>query len=103
MRYVDGRIEVPAGPGLGVTLDKERVAQHAELYREVGGYAYDRDPGRPGWYPLVPNDRWADPAAELRLIKGPRRGGYGSARAAEEAPSQGRPSDVLPKRGTMPR
>lgn len=28
---------------------------------ELGGYPYDRDPGRPGWFPLVPNDRWADP------------------------------------------
>lgn len=68
MRYADGRIAVPAGPGLGVTLDKERVARYAELYQEAGGYAYDRDPGRPGWYPLVPNDRWADPARELRPI-----------------------------------
>jgi glucarate dehydratase len=68
MRYVDGRITVPAGPGLGVSLDKDRVARYAELYRELGGYAYDRDPGRPGWYPLVPNDRWADPGTELRPI-----------------------------------
>ncbi len=27
-----------------------------------GPYPYDQDPGRPGWAPLVPNDRWADPA-----------------------------------------
>jgi glucarate dehydratase len=68
MRYADGQIAVPTGPGLGVTLDKERVTRYAELYRELGGYAYDRDPGRPGWYPLVPNDRWADPGTELRPI-----------------------------------
>ncbi|HEY7263256.1 MAG TPA: enolase C-terminal domain-like protein [Trebonia sp.] len=68
MRYVNGRIAVPDGPGLGVSLDKERVARYAELYRELGGYTYDRDPGRPGWYPLVPNDRWADPGTELRPI-----------------------------------
>jgi len=68
MRYADGRIAVPTGPGLGVTLDKERVARYAELYQELGGYAYDRDPGRPGWYPLVPNDLWADPGKELRPI-----------------------------------
>ena len=35
---------------------------YAELYRELRGYPYDRDPARPGWYPLIPNDRWADPA-----------------------------------------
>lgn len=68
MRYANGRIAVPAGPGLGVKLDSERVTRYAELYRELGGYPYDRDPGRPGWYPLVPNDRWADPDTELRPI-----------------------------------
>ncbi|GAA4696660.1 enolase C-terminal domain-like protein [Phytohabitans rumicis] len=62
MPYVAGAITVPDGPGLGVRLDPERVAQYAELYRELGGYPYDRDPARPGWYPLVPNDRWADPS-----------------------------------------
>ena len=61
--YVDGAIAVPEGPGLGVRLDYEKVARYAEYYREVGGYPYDRDPGRPGWYPLIPNDRWADPTA----------------------------------------
>ena len=29
------------------------------------GYAYDRDPGRPDWYALVPNERWADPTVGL--------------------------------------
>jgi glucarate dehydratase len=62
MSYVDGSIAVPSGPGLGVRLDRQRVARYAELYRELGGYPYDRDPARPGWYPLIPNDRWADPA-----------------------------------------
>lgn len=61
MPYVDGAIAVPTGPGLGVRLDPERVARYAALYRELGDYPYDRDPGRPGWFPLVPNDRWADP------------------------------------------
>jgi glucarate dehydratase len=61
MSYVDGAIAVPSGPGLGVRLDRDRVARYAELYRELGGYPYDRDPARPGWYPLIPNDRWADP------------------------------------------
>jgi glucarate dehydratase len=63
MRYVDGAIAVPTGPGLGVTLDRERVAKYAEFYRQTGPYSYDRDPGRPGWFPILPNDRWADPAA----------------------------------------
>jgi glucarate dehydratase len=60
-RYEGGAIRVPEGPGLGVRLDREKLAQYAELYRELGPYPYDQDPGRPGWAPLVPNDRWADP------------------------------------------
>ncbi|MEV6963522.1 enolase C-terminal domain-like protein [Hamadaea sp. NPDC051192] len=62
MSYQDGTIAVPNGPGLGVTLDRAKVAEYAELYKELGGYPYDRDPGRPDWYPLIPNDRWADPS-----------------------------------------
>jgi glucarate dehydratase len=61
MKYVDGAIAVPKGPGLGVTLDRDKLRQYAELYQELGPYPYDQDPGRPGWTPLVPNDRWADP------------------------------------------
>ena len=65
MRYLNGRIAVPTAPGLGVTLDAEKVARYHELYKELGGYAYDRDPGRPGWYPLVPNSDWADPGLSM--------------------------------------
>jgi glucarate dehydratase len=64
MQYRDGAIAVPTGPGLGVRLDRDKLAEYAELYKELGNYPYDRDPGRPDWYPLVPNDRWADPNAE---------------------------------------
>jgi glucarate dehydratase len=60
MPYVDGEIAVPTGPGLGVILDRERLGKYAELYKSLGGYAYDRDPGRPEWFPLVPNAQWAD-------------------------------------------
>ncbi|CDM65128.1 enolase C-terminal domain-like protein [Pyrinomonas methylaliphatogenes] len=62
MRYEDGAIKVPDGPGLGVKLDREKVAQYAEEYRRLGGYPYDKDPLRPGWVALIPNERWADPA-----------------------------------------
>ena len=64
LSYEGGRIRVPDSPGLGVRLDREKVRQYSELHRELGGYAYDRDPGRPGWYSLVPNDRWADPSED---------------------------------------
>ena len=61
MRYENGAIRVPDQPGLGVKLDREKLREYAELYKRLGGYPYDRDPGRPGWTPIVPNDRWADP------------------------------------------
>ena len=62
MRYEGGAIRVPDGPGLGVRLNRDKLAEYHELYQRLGGYAYDQDPGRPGWAPIVPNDRWADPA-----------------------------------------
>jgi glucarate dehydratase len=63
--YVGGAIRVPDAPGLGVRLDRDRLARYAELYEELGGYPYDRDPGRPEWFALVPNREWADPAISV--------------------------------------
>ncbi len=60
MRYRNGAIRVPEGPGLGVALDREKLGTYAELYRSLGGYPYDRDPARPDWYPLLPNTEFAD-------------------------------------------
>ncbi|TCC11547.1 enolase C-terminal domain-like protein [Kribbella soli] len=60
--YVDGAIAVPDAPGLGVELDRDKLAEYAELFRELGPYPYDRDPARPDWYPLLPNTDWADPS-----------------------------------------
>ena len=70
MQYEDGAIAVPDKPGLGVKLDREKLRQYSELYQRLGGYPYDQDPGRPGWTPLVPNDRWADPN-EARSVEVP--------------------------------
>lgn len=61
MKYEGGSIAVPTGPGLGVKLDRDRLGAYRELYRKLGNYPYDQDPGRPGWSPTVPNERWADP------------------------------------------
>jgi glucarate dehydratase len=61
MRYEGGAIAVPSGPGLGVRLDREKLAEYHDLFLRLGPYPYDQDPLRPGWTPLVPNDRWADP------------------------------------------
>ena len=68
MNYKEGRIAVPETPGLGVKLDREKLAQYAELYREIGDYPYDRDPSRPKWYALVPNTNWADPNVSVNSV-----------------------------------
>ncbi|MHB8719422.1 MAG: enolase C-terminal domain-like protein [Candidatus Dormibacteria bacterium] len=61
MPYRDGAIDVPTGPGLGVELDRDRLTHYAEMYERVGGYAYDRDPTRPGWFATAPATRYAVP------------------------------------------
>jgi glucarate dehydratase len=61
MKYRGGKVAVPQGPGLGVELDRDELAEYAELYKELGGYAYDRDPARPGWYAILPEQRHAVP------------------------------------------
>lgn len=61
LRYEGGAIRVPDAPGLGVALDRDKLARYHERFRELGGYPYDRDPGRPGWYAHIPNHDWADP------------------------------------------
>lgn len=62
LKYENGAIAVPLAPGLGVKLDRDKVAEYRELYLRLGSYAYDQDPLRPGWTPTIPNDRWADPS-----------------------------------------
>jgi glucarate dehydratase len=59
--YSGGAIAVPSGPGLGVRLDREKLGRYHEEFKRLGSYPYDQDPLRPGWAPLLPNDRWADP------------------------------------------
>lgn len=66
MPYRDGSIAIPDRPGLGVKLDREKLRRYRELYKERGNYPYDQDPLRPGWAPIIPNDRWADPRDERR-------------------------------------
>jgi glucarate dehydratase len=61
MPYENGAIRVPDRPGLGVRLNREKLREYHELYQRLGGYPYDQDPGRLGWTPIIPNDRWADP------------------------------------------
>lgn len=67
MPYENGAIKVPTGPGLGVELDREKLLKYAEYFKEFGGYPYDRDPGRPDWFALVPNTKWADPSTSIDI------------------------------------
>lgn len=64
LAYKDGCIAVPTGPGLGIEVDRDKVAEYAEHFKEVGGYTYDRDPARPDWYAQVPETRYADPSVK---------------------------------------
>lgn len=39
--YEQGRLEVPSGPGLGVELDRDKVARYASLYEQEGaGFSF---------------------------------------------------------------
>jgi glucarate dehydratase len=69
-QYEGGAIRVPDSPGLGVRLNREKLREYSELYKTLGSYPYDQDPGRPGWTPVIPNDRWADPT-DGRSVKIP--------------------------------
>ncbi|WP_421724682.1 enolase C-terminal domain-like protein [Bauldia sp.] len=64
LTYHNGAIALPAGPGLGVEVDRDKLAQYAEHYQRTGGYAYDRDPGRPDWFSVFPEQRYADPTVK---------------------------------------
>jgi glucarate dehydratase len=64
LKYENGTIAVPNGPGLGVRLDRDKLAQYRSEYARLGSYPYDQDPLRPGWTPTIPNERWADPNDE---------------------------------------
>lgn len=58
--YKNGKIKVPNRAGLGIKLNRDKLNEYSELYKELGGYSYDKDPLRPDWSPIVPNTRWAD-------------------------------------------
>lgn len=53
MKYEDGCIRVPEGPGLGVSLDEEKMSRYAKYYEEKGDYyaRFHQDPYRTDWYP----------------------------------------------------
>ena len=71
LQYCHGAIRVPKAPGLGVTLDRDKLGEFHEQFCRLGAYPYDQDPLRPGWTPFVPNQSWADPK-DARIPNIPR-------------------------------
>lgn len=59
MRYKNGSLSLPKGPGLGVELDRDKLNEYAAYYKAHGPYPYDRDPYRKDWYSILPERRWA--------------------------------------------
>lgn len=55
MKYKNGCIKVPTGPGLGVSLDEDKMKFYEKYYEEKGDYyaRFHKDPYRPDWYPTV--------------------------------------------------
>lgn len=55
MKYEDGCINVPTGPGLGVELDEDKMKFYETYYEEKGDYyaRFHQDPRRPEWSPIV--------------------------------------------------
>lgn len=52
--YHQGTFRLPSGPGLGVTLDRDKVAAYHRLYEEQGEVVEFLDPRRPEWVPTLP-------------------------------------------------
>ncbi len=61
MPYEDGAIAVPMTRVWASSWIARSCGNIASCIGRLGGYPYDQDPGRPGWTPVIPNDRWADP------------------------------------------
>lgn len=52
--YRDGAFELPSGPGLGVELDRDKLAFYHRYYLEHTEVNEFFDPYRPGWVPALP-------------------------------------------------
>jgi glucarate dehydratase len=55
MKYENGCIKVPDGPGLGVELDEEKMEKYERYFEEKGDYyaRFHQDEYRLGWFPIV--------------------------------------------------
>ena len=55
LKYEDGCVMVPQGPGLGVDLDPEKMDKYERFYEQVGDYyaRFHRDDRQPDWRPVI--------------------------------------------------
>ncbi|UBM59967.1 glucarate dehydratase [Marinilongibacter aquaticus] len=55
MKYENGAIKVPEGPGLGVELDEDKMEKYERYYEKMGDYyaRFHEDPYRKNWFPKV--------------------------------------------------
>lgn len=55
MKYENGYIKVPEGPGLGIELDEEKMKKYESYFHEKGDYyaRFHQDEYRPDWFPIV--------------------------------------------------
>ena len=51
LRFREGCVDVPEGPGLGVELDRDRVEAYARRHAEEGTYWFWGQRRQPGWSP----------------------------------------------------
>lgn len=52
--YRDGSFELPAGPGLGVEIDRDKLDFYHRRFLESPEVNEFYDPARPGWVPALP-------------------------------------------------
>lgn len=58
LRYENGSMAPPDKPGLGVSLDEDKMAKYERLFQQrqqAADYWYPPDPKRPAWFPIVPS------------------------------------------------
>jgi len=56
MHFKNGAMKVPTGPGLGVTLDRDKLARYHELSNQHEMGAWTDDPRRPGT--IITQPKW---------------------------------------------
>jgi glucarate dehydratase len=55
LKYKDGAMSVPEGPGLGVELDEDKMKKYSDLNKKLSSTnQFPRDKKRPDWLPKVP-------------------------------------------------